>query len=103
MDRCERLAFFDAIADALAELEPDGVIDRIFLFLTAAAQHGQSDAELLAVGCGNVAFHRARHFGMKAGRRQALWLVDHAVISALQANTLFEFLFGLAAGNHRFG
>src|SRR5713226_2039947 len=55
MNRGQRFSLFHAIADALVEFEADTVIDLVFLFLAASAEHGQRDATLLAVGAGDEA------------------------------------------------
>ena len=51
----ERLAFFHAVADAFVKFEADGVIDRVFLFFAASAEHGEGDAEVFAIRRGDEA------------------------------------------------
>src|SRR6202023_1631380 len=93
----KRFAFLDAMADALVKLQTDGVIDGVFFLLATAAENGKRNAELLAVGAGDVAGGWASNVEMIAGLGQSMGLIDDAVITALQANSLFEFFLGLAA------
>src|SRR5580692_3697907 len=60
----ERLAFFYTVADAFVEFEADGVVDGVFLFFAATAQHGQGGAQLFAICRGNKTTRRARHIGL---------------------------------------
>src|SRR5258708_6132453 len=103
MNRGQRFSLFHAIADPLVEFEPDAVIDLVFLFFTASAEHGERDAKLLAVGAGDEATGGTRYVEMQARGRQALRLVNDALIAALQSNPLPEFFECLAGGNHGFG
>src|SRR5580658_10131094 len=94
----ERFAFFYGVADAFVEFEADGVVDGVFLFFAATAQHGQGVPQLFAICCGDEARERAGDFGVRARLRQELRLVDHAIVPALKANALPEFILGLAGG-----
>src|SRR6266704_5410095 len=98
----QRFGFFHAVADALVEFEPDAMIDLVFLFLAAAAEDGQRDAKLLAVGASDVAAARTRYIGMEPCLPQALRLINHAFVAPLQTNPLPKFFQGLTGGNHRF-
>src|SRR6267142_1257036 len=102
-NRGQGFAFFDAIADALVKSQSDGVVDGIFLFFAAAAENGQGDAELLAVGARDIAGRLAENLDLRARRLQSLWFINNAVITALLANSLLEFFLGSAAGDHGFG
>src|SRR5712692_8276200 len=73
----ERFALFHAGTDALVEFESYAVIDLVFLLLTAAAEHGERDAEALAVGPRNEAPGSARHIHMEPRLRETLRLVHH--------------------------
>src|SRR5712672_781388 len=99
-DRGQGFAFFDAIADALVKSQSDGVVDGIFFFFATAAENGQGDAELLAVGARDKAGRLAENLDLRARSLQSLWFINNAVITALQANSLLEFFLGSAAGNH---
>src|SRR5690242_8043148 len=55
VDCREGVSCFYAVADALVEFQADGVIDRVFLFLAAAAKDGERDPELLGVRAGDEA------------------------------------------------
>src|SRR5882672_12203136 len=103
MNRRERFAFFHAVADAFVKFESYAMIDLVFLFFAAAAQHGERNAETLAVGTGDEAARRTRDVETRTCLRQALRFVHHPLVSALQANSLFEFLPCLAAGDHALG
>ena len=63
----ETFAFFYAVADAFVEFEADGVIDSVFLFFAAAAEHGKSRAKLFAIRCGNEAGGRTCDIGIESG------------------------------------
>src|ERR1700722_202111 len=99
----ERLALFYVVADALVKFESDGVVDGVFLFLAAAAEGSESGAELFAIRCGDKACGRAANIAVGSGLGEKLRVVDDALVAALQANTFFEFFFGLAGDNHFFG
>ena len=51
----KRLTLFNAIADALVKLQAHSVVDRIFLFLATAAEHGKGDTKTFAVCAGDIA------------------------------------------------
>src|SRR5260370_30679371 len=102
-DGGERLAFLNAIADALVKLQTDSVIDGVFLFLATTAKNGKRNAESLAVGAGYVARGRAGHVRMKTRLGQSKWFIDDAVVTALQADALLEFFLGLSACDHPLG
>src|SRR6266849_7617351 len=103
MNCSERFAFFHAVTDALVKFESYAVIDPVFLLLAAAAAHGERNAESLAVSAGDEAARRTRDIETRTRLRQPLRFVNHALISTLQTNSLPEFLFGLAAGDHALG
>src|SRR6266849_6287525 len=103
MNRGQRFSLFHAIADPLVEFQADAVIDPVFLFLAASAEHGQRDAKLLAVGAGDESAGGTRYVEMQARGGQTFRLVNDALVAALQANPLPEFLESLAGGNHGFG
>ena len=42
--------------------QPDGVIDGIFLFFATTAENGERNAELLAIGAGDIAGRRTGDF-----------------------------------------
>jgi len=86
----QRLAFLNAIADALVKLQTDSVIDGVFLFL-ATPQEWQAQCRSLAVGAGDVAGGRTGNIHMKAGFGQAMRFIDNAVVTALQAKALLNF------------
>src|SRR6266849_1719245 len=100
MNRGERFALFHAVADALVKFESYGMIDFVFLLFAAAAKHCERDAEALAASTGDEAARRTRDVETRTRLRQPLWLVHHALVPALQANSLFEFFPRLAAGDH---
>src|SRR5262249_26050338 len=52
MDCDEEVAPFDAVTDTFVEFESYAVVDFVFFFFTAAAEHGEGDAEFHAVGSG---------------------------------------------------
>src|SRR5229473_7617476 len=91
MNRGQRFSLFHAIADPLVEFEADAVIDLVFLFFAASAEHGERDAKLLAVGAGDEATGGTRYVEMQARGGEALRLVNDAFIAALQSNPLPEF------------
>src|SRR5260370_14878474 len=103
VDGRKRLAFLDVIADAFVKLQTNSVIDGVFLFLATTAKNGKRNAESLAVGAGDVAGGRTGNIDMKAGFGQAMRFIDDAVVAALQAKALFEFLLGLPARDHGLG
>src|SRR6267378_2257930 len=103
MNRGQRFSLFHAIADPLVEFEPNAVIDLVFLFFAASAEHGERDAKLLAVGADYEAAGGTRHVEMQARGGQALRLVNDAFISALQSNPVTEFFECLPGGDHGFG
>src|SRR6476660_7493745 len=98
MDRGERFALFHAGADALVKFESHAVIDLVFLFFAAPAKHGERDAEALAVRPRDEASCGAGHIHAEPSVRKTLRIVHHALVSALQSNSLFEFFPRLAAG-----
>src|SRR5216683_7216214 len=102
-DGRERLASLDTIADAFVKLKTNSVIDGVFLLLATTAENGKSNAESLAVGAGDVAGGRTGNIHMKAGFGQAMRFIDDAVVAALQAKALLEFLLGLPARDHGLG
>src|SRR6266851_8883465 len=102
MNRGQRFSLFHAIADPLVEFQADAVIDLVFLFLAASAEHGEHDAKLLAVRAGDEAAGGTRYVEMQARGGQTLRLVNDSFIAALQANPLPEFLERLTGGNHGF-
>src|SRR4029077_4044026 len=102
-DGSEGFAVLNAVANAFVKLKADGIIDGVFLLCATAAENSEGNAELLAVGAGDVAGGMAGNIEMKAGLGQAMRCVDHAVVTTLQANTLLEFFLGMSAGDHRFG
>src|SRR5260221_13439657 len=55
MNRGQRFSQFHAIADALVEFEAHAMINLVFLFFTATAEHGERDAKSLAIRAGNKA------------------------------------------------
>src|SRR6266446_4910460 len=103
MNRGQRFSLFHAIADAFVKLEADAVIDLVFLFLAATAEHGQRHAKLLAVCSGDESASGTNYLEMQPRRGQAFRLVNHAFIAALQANPLPEFFKCMTRGNHGFG
>src|SRR6267143_1502787 len=103
MNRGQRFSLFHAIADPLVEFEPNAVIDLVFLFFAASAEHGERDAKLLAVGAGDEAAGGTRYLEMQARGGQTFRFVNDAFIAALQANPLPEFFACLAGGDHGFG
>src|ERR1700682_102038 len=103
MDGGEGFTFFDAVADALVKFETDGMIDGIFLFLAAAAENGQGNAELLAICSGDVSADEARNIALKAGFGQTVGFVNDARVSALQLDVLSELFACLAGSDHFFG
>src|SRR6267143_905101 len=103
MNGGQRFSLFHAIADALVEFKPHTVIDFVFLFFAASAEHGERDSKLLAVGAGDKAAGGTRYVEMQARDGQAFRFVNDAFIAALQPNPLPEFLECLAGGDHRFG
>ena len=92
-------AFFHGVADAFVKFEAYAGIDRVFFLFAAAAEHGQRDAELLALRGGDVAVGAGGDIGVRARAGQAAVVVDHARVAALQRDSLLEFFFGLAAGD----
>src|SRR5713226_5655088 len=102
MNRGQWFSLFHAIADPLVEFQADAVIDLVFLFLAASAEHGEHDAKLLAVHAGDEAAGGTRYVEMQARGGQTLRLVNDSFIAALQANPLPEFLERLTGGNHGF-
>src|SRR5712664_185247 len=103
MNRGQRFSVFHAIADPLVEFEPHAVIDLVFLFFTASAEHGERDAKLLAVGADDKTTGGTRYVEMQPRGGQALRLFNDAFIAPLQANPLPEFFECLAGGDHGFG
>src|SRR5260370_34590445 len=103
MNRGQRFSLFHAIADPLVEFEAHAVIDLVFLFFAASAEHGERDPKLLAVGAGVEAAGGTRYLEMQACRGQSFRFVNDAFIAALQANPLPEFFECLAGGDHGFG
>src|SRR5271168_1114114 len=103
MNCCQRFVFFDGIADTLVEFEADGVVDLVFFFFAAAAEDGEGDSELFAVGAGDEARSGAGNNGAHASAGEELGLVDYALVTALEADALAEFFAGLAGGDHGFG
>src|SRR5580698_2952032 len=65
----ERLAFFYTVADAFVEFEADGVVDGVFLFFAAAAQHGQGCPELFAIRRDDETTGRAWNIDVRVGLR----------------------------------
>src|SRR5229473_1929475 len=55
MNRGQRFSLFHAVPDPFVELKSDAVIDLVFLFLAASAEHGESDSKLRAISADNVA------------------------------------------------
>src|SRR6267378_4431144 len=96
------LSLFHAIADALVKFEADAVINLVFLPFAAPAQHGERNAELLAVRSGDEAAGGTRYVEIQARDEQAFRLVNDALVSTLQPNSLPEFFECLAADNHGF-
>src|SRR5277367_431177 len=96
------LVFFYAVADAFVEFEADGVVDRVFLFFAAASESGKRSAQLFAVCCHDKARGPAGDVRMRTGLWKKPRVVDDALVAALKANTLLEFFFGLAGGDHFF-
>src|ERR1700730_7844361 len=103
VDGGERVAFFHGVADALAEFEADAVVDGVFFFCATAAEHGEGDAELLAVRSRDEAGVFTGYVEVETRLGQAAGFVDHPIVSALQPNSLLEFLLGQTAGDHGFG
>ncbi len=103
MNRGQRFSLFHTITDPLMEFEAHAVIDLVFFFFTASAEHGERDSKLLAVGASDEAATRTRYLEMQARGGQAFWLVNDAFITSLQANPVPEFFECLAGGNHGFG
>src|SRR5258706_7903914 len=87
----ERFAFFRAVANALVKFETYAVIDLVFLFFAAAAQHGERNAEALAVRTGDEATRRTRDIETRTRLRQPLRLGHHPLVPALQSNSFPEF------------
>lgn len=98
----ERLVFFYAVADAFVEFEADGVIDGVFLFFAATAQHSQGRAQLFAICCGDEAVGRANDVHAGAGSRKKLWLFDNKIVAALNSNTVLESFHSVARCDHGF-
>src|SRR5215467_5970992 len=82
---------FHAVADALVEFQPHGMIDLVLFFLAPSTEHGKSRPELLALCGNNKACLRTNDLNVGARLRQALRFVHHSLIPALQAYPLPQF------------
>src|SRR5271167_463855 len=96
------LAFFYAVSDAFVEFEADCMVDGIFLFFAAAAEHGEGGAKLLAVCCRDETGGGTKYVRAGAGSRKKLWFFDNKIVTALKSNTVLESFHGLAGCDHGF-
>src|SRR6266849_151156 len=76
------------------------MVDVVFLFLAAAAEHGEGDAEVEAVNIRDEAGSCRLYVGVAAGGREKRMVIDHAGVAALEADAVAEFFEGFAGGNH---
>src|SRR5882724_9343622 len=95
-------ALASASLASLVKFEADAVINLVFLPYAAPAQHGERNAELLAVRSGDEAAGGTRYVEIQARDGQAFRLVNDALVSTLQPNSLPEFFEPLAADDHGF-
>src|SRR5260370_4966117 len=82
MNRGQRFSLFHAIADAFVKFEADAVIDLVFLFLAATAEHGQRHSKLLAVCSGDESASGTYYLEMKPRRRHAFLPVNNPFLPA---------------------
>jgi len=91
MNGRQGLSLFHAIANALVKFEADAVINQVFLLFAASAEHGKRNAELLAVRSCDEAGGGTCYVEIQARDGQAFRLVNDALVSTLQPNSLPEF------------
>ena len=88
MNRAERFAFPNRIADFFVQDDPDRGVDQVFLLFTAAAQHEAGNSHLLALN----GFHEAAgwtrdlHLMLRLG--QAHGIINGARVAALPGDDL---------------
>src|SRR5581483_10962049 len=102
VDGAEALATRDRFANLLMQYDTDRRVNRIFLFLAAAAQNHRCDPDCFTIDPVDIPGTSAGNISRVLGARQAPGVVDDAAISTLQRDHLAELLHRFS-GRDKFG